>query len=313
MLAIRTINLKKVYKNTTVVNNLNLNVPYGSVYGFLGPNGAGKTTTIRMLLGLAKPTSGEIYIASNKICFNDTKYKYDIGFVPDVPSFYKWMTAKEYLYFCGNIFNLKKSVIRERTKKLLDIVGLEDSSKPIGSYSRGMKQRLGIAQTLIHNPKVVLLDEPTSALDPIGRKEILDIIKKLSGETTVFFSTHILNDVESVCDKVCVLDKGNLLVEDSITNLKKEYFHLKYNLKTSARNDEIIKCLSNYEYFLDIKDSIDGGIEFLSKNGEEIERIIPQVISNNNWGLLEFKRVEPSLEDIFMEVLKKNEPKGINS
>lgn len=303
MYAIQTKQLKKVYKNNVVVNNLDINVPYGSVYGFLGPNGAGKTTTIRMLTGLARPNSGEIYISSNKVLFNSTKYKYDLGFVPDVPAFYKWMTAYEYLLFCGQIYNMKSSEIKVRAKQLLDMVGLENDRKAVGSYSRGMKQRLGIAQALIHRPKVVILDEPTSALDPIGRKDVLELIGKLSSQVTVFFSTHILNDVENICDRVCVLNHGNLILEDSIVNLKSKYYKSSFYLETSAPVEEVSKALTKYDYITDIQCQ-DNGVDFRSKNIEGIEKLVPFILHENRWSLKEFRRNEPSLENIFMEVLE---------
>lgn len=303
MYAIKTEHLKKVYKNKVVVNDLNINVPHGSIYGFLGPNGAGKTTTIRMLTGLARPSSGEMYISSNKVLFNNTKYKYDLGFVPDVPSFYKWMTAYEYLIFCGRVYNIKASELKERAKQLLKMVGLEKDSKVVGSYSRGMKQRLGIAQALIHRPKVVILDEPTSALDPIGRKDVMDLIRKLSNEVTVFFSTHILNDVENICDRVCVLSYGNLLLEDTLVNLKSKYYKSSFHIKASVPSETLISTLKKYEFITNIQPS-DDGINFMSKNAEEIERLVPNILYENNWHLKEFRRNEPSLENIFMEVLE---------
>ncbi len=180
-------------------------MPEGSVFGFLGPNGAGKTTTLRILAGLARPTAGEARIFGHDTTSDADAVHGLIGFLPDVPGFYKWMTAREYLDLSAALFGIPATERGERIETLLDLAGLADVTTKVGGYSRGMKQRLGIAQALINSPRLLLLDEPTSALDPIGRREVLEMIAALAGRTTVFFSTHILADAERVCDTVAVL------------------------------------------------------------------------------------------------------------
>lgn len=219
--AVKISGLVKNFNGTHAVDHLDLSVPVGSIYGFLGPNGAGKTTTLKMIVGMTEPTSGEIEILDKKVSFGSNYGRETIGYLPDVPGFYDWMTAKEFLIFSGELFDISKKVLNDRVKELLNLVDLtKHKNKKIGSYSRGMKQRLGIAQALINDPQIVLLDEPVSALDPIGRKEVMDIIAALRGRVTVFFSTHILADVERICDRIVIINEGKKILEDSIQNIR---------------------------------------------------------------------------------------------
>ena len=193
MFAIETQNLSKKFDTHVAVNNLNLQVPSGSICGFLGKNGAGKTTTIKMLVGLSRPSSGKIIIHGQERNYGKLDNR-DIGYLPDVPNFYNYYSAGEYLDFCGKLYGMKKTERKNRIYELLDMVGLKDDKTPVTGYSRGMKQRLGIAQALMNSPRIIFLDEPISALDPIGRREIMQLIQSLRGSVTVFFSTHIFAD-----------------------------------------------------------------------------------------------------------------------
>ncbi|MFR7443525.1 MAG: ABC transporter ATP-binding protein [Sellimonas intestinalis] len=167
--------LTKSFGSRTVIDHLHLSVPAHSVFGFIGKNGAGKTTTMRMIVGLLKPDHGEIQVNGERVSFGENQTNRYIGYLPDVPEYYGFMTASQYLTLCGEITGMQSSDVRRRILDLLDLVGLTDSKKHIHTYSRGMKQRLGIAQALLNAPKLLICDEPTSALDPVGRKEILDI------------------------------------------------------------------------------------------------------------------------------------------
>ncbi len=218
MFVVRTEKLVKSYNGINAVDGLDLEVEEGSVYGFLGPNGAGKTTTIKMLTGLAVPDSGQISLFGKNILYNDKRSR--LGYLPDVPGFYNWMSGAEFLEFCADMVMPGNRSNKAEIDRLLDLVGLKRDRKRIGGYSRGMKQRLGIAQALIGNPGLVFLDEPTSALDPVGRKEVLDIISQLAGKLTVFFSTHILADVERVCSRAVIINKGRVVLEGTIDMLK---------------------------------------------------------------------------------------------
>lgn len=305
MYAIETKKLTKQFGSFTAVDKLDLKVPEGSIYGFLGPNGAGKTTTIKMLTGLSKPTSGEIMIYGKKVMFGNINSCNDIGYLPDVPSFYDWMTPVEYLSFCGELFCIDKKTIGNRIEYLLDLVGLSGVKKKIGGFSRGMKQRLGIAQALINEPKIVFLDEPTSALDPIGRKEVMDIIVKLSGKITVFFSTHILADVERVCDRVVILNQGRVQIEDSITNLRQKHSRhgIVVEVESNHEKDALVEALKAQEWVSGIPESRNGELMVYVSNMEKAQLNIPRVLYESRIALKRFAILEPSLEDIFLKVV----------
>lgn len=214
---IKTQNLTKVFKvgfrgrRVTALSNLNLEVKRGEIFGFLGPNGAGKTTTIKILMGLIYPTDGKAWILDREL--GDVEVKNQIGFLPEQPYFYDYLTSMEFLQFYGQLFGLEKGELRERIATLLPMVGLENAVDiPLRKFSKGMLQRIGIAQALINHPDLIVLDEPMSGLDPIGRKEIRDLILHLKGEgRTIFFSTHIIPDVEMICDRVGILMNGQLV------------------------------------------------------------------------------------------------------
>src|SRR5690554_2869502 len=193
-----------------------MTVAQNSVFGFVGQNGAGKTTTMKIILGLLKADGGSITVCGEKVSYGDTKTNRHIGFLPDVPEFYGYMRPKEYLKLCGEITGLSAQAIRNRSEELLALVGLKDVNRRIGGFSRGMKQRLGIAQALLNEPRLLICDEPTSALDPIGRKQILDILATVRGKTTVIFSTHILSDVERICDHIGILHHGKIILSGTM-------------------------------------------------------------------------------------------------
>lgn len=213
-----TFALTKSFGQALALNAVSLAVPSGSVYGFLGRNGAGKTTAIRILLGLARATSGRAEILGAP--HTDPAARARVGYLPDVPGFYPWMTAPEALRFAASLYRLPRSAAEERVEALLDLAGLSGVPQRVGGFSRGMTQRLGIAQALVNAPDLLILDEPTSALDPLGRRDVLSMIRSLAGRTTVMFSTHLLGDVEQVCDHVGILDHGVLRAQGSLTDVK---------------------------------------------------------------------------------------------
>ncbi len=210
--AIRTEGLNRRYGAVQAVHDLNLAVPAGSIFGFLGRNGAGKTTTIRLLTGLARPDSGRAWVDGLETTSGDTRAGRRFGYLPQEPSFYGWMTAAGFLDHVGRLFALPAAERRGRVAELLRLVDLQDAARrKVGGFSGGMKQRLGLAAALIHNPAVLILDEPMAGLDPAGRRDVLDLLEALRGHVTVFFSTHILADVERVCDVVGILHEGRLI------------------------------------------------------------------------------------------------------
>ncbi|MCL2094738.1 ABC transporter ATP-binding protein [Candidatus Saccharibacteria bacterium] len=216
-------NLSKSFAKNKVIKDISFDVPEGSIFGFIGANGAGKTTTMKMILGLLPPDAGEIYVCGERVHFGATSTNRFIGYLPDVPEFYNYLRPAEYLELCGKIAGLPADKITRRTRELLSLVGLSKANKKIGSFSRGMKQRLGVAQALLGEPKLLICDEPTSALDPSGRQEILDIFRELKGRTTIIFSTHILSDVERVCDRVVAINHGKIALESTIADLKQKH------------------------------------------------------------------------------------------
>lgn len=243
MSEIKISNISKWYgtkeKGKYSVHNLDLTIKKGSVFGFLGPNGAGKTTTIKMIVGLAKPTSGHITIAGGSPDSLEVKQK--IGFMPESPSFYLYLTGREFLVFISDIFNNKNN--KKQIEELLASVELLDAAdRQIRTYSKGMLQRLGLAQALINNPEILFLDEPLDGLDPLGRAEIKKIILALKAKNkTIFLNSHILSDVAELCDHVGIIDKGELLVVDTPQNISKGYRDLEdafVHLITTQRNKE---------------------------------------------------------------------------
>jgi ABC-2 type transport system ATP-binding protein len=209
--AITTAGLTKHYPGVAALTDLTLDVPAGSVYGFLGPNGAGKSTTIKLLAGLAAPTRGTASVAGIPVSAG-AAYRREVGYLAQDPRFYDWMTGRDTVRFVASLFADGVPVDAGRVEAILRRVGLADAAdRRTATYSGGMRQRLGIAQALVGAPSVLLLDEPVSALDPIGRREVLDLMRELKGEATVFYSTHILEDVERVSDHVAILDGGRLV------------------------------------------------------------------------------------------------------
>src|SRR5687767_9692158 len=209
--AISTAGLTKHYPGVQALTDLTLEVPAGSIYGFLGPNGAGKTTALKMLAGLTRPTKGTAAVAGIPVDAGPV-YRQAVGYLGQEPRFYGWMSGRETIEYVGSLYPTEARPDAARVQEVLDLVGIADAAdRRTKTYSGGMRQRLGIAQALVARPAVLLLDEPVSALDPIGRREVLDLMAELRGEVTVFYSTHILDDVQRVSDEVAILDHGRLV------------------------------------------------------------------------------------------------------
>ncbi|WJY26473.1 ABC transporter ATP-binding protein [Sporosarcina trichiuri] len=217
-------NVTKKFGDRTVLDNIDLVIPEHTICGFVGANGAGKTTLMHGMLGLTPLTSGTITIAGTPVTFGQTASNAHVGYLPDVPEFYPYYSAREYLELCAVITEMPKQERNTRITELLELVGL-DTNSPIRTYSRGMKQRLGIAQALLNRPKLLICDEPTSALDPAGRAQILSILQAAKQDTTVFFSTHILSDAEQICDRIAMLHGGKIIFDDELARLDRETKH----------------------------------------------------------------------------------------
>ena len=300
-LAVEARGLGKRFRGVDAVTSLDLRVPSGSVFGFLGPNGAGKTTTIRMLLGLARPSSGEAFLLGEPVGPASAARR-RVGFLPDVPAFYGWMKAGEYLEFAGRLFGMERQALRRRAAELLEFTGLAGVKTRISGFSRGMKQRLGLAQALINQPDLLILDEPTSALDPLGRREVLEAIKALRVTTTVFFSTHILADVERVCDRVAILDRGRLVAEETIAGLKARYSRPAFRLRLEAGTTEFAAALRGLDWVEKVELAGDE-LRILVSDAEAGKVAIPGLIAQRGLALARFEVSEPTLEDVFVKVV----------
>ena len=292
-------NLKKRFGDKEVLKGVSLSVPEKSVFGFIGKNGAGKTTTMKAVLGLLQADEGEIYVAGEKVAYGQTKTNRHIGYLPDVPEFYDFMTAYEYLNFCGEMAGMDKETIKERSKEMLKLVGLDKEKHRIKGFSRGMKQRLGIAQALLGRPKLLICDEPTSALDPVGRKEILDILMAVKEETTVIFSTHILSDVERICTDVAFLNDGQIIMQGKMADVKER--NKSKDIKLEFENQEDTEKV--LAVFHECNKTDDSSIIF--KGTDERMFAILKFIGENKMTLNKMERMERTLEALFLEVVSK--------
>lgn len=298
-------NLSKSFGGQKIIDNLTMTVPEGSVFGLIGQNGAGKTTIMKMVLGLLQPDSGKIHVCNEPVCFGQTKTNQYIGYLPDVPEFYNYMSPSQYLRLCGEVIGISKAETERRGQKLLSLVGLSGVTKQIGGFSRGMKQRLGIAQALLTQPKLLICDEPTSALDPVGRKEMLDILCKIRGTTTVLFSTHILSDVERICDHVAVLNEGKIAVCGTLAEIKALHGHDSLRLAFSTDNElQVFKEQETVKPFLWNAEETNREIIFHSRNMEKVQQSLFRVLGETDICPVKMERMEPSLERLFLEVVK---------
>lgn len=289
-------NLEKRFGDKEVLRGLNLSVPEHSVFGFVGRNGAGKTTTMKSVLGLLRPDNGEILVSGERVSYGQTKTNRFIGYLPDVPEFYSFMTPREYLALCGQICGMKKADITTRGARLLELVGLGDEKHRIKGFSRGMKQRLGIAQALLIRPKLLICDEPTSALDPVGRKEILDILLAAREETTVLFSTHILSDVERICTNVAFLHEGKTAMQGSVAEIRNLHASEEFTVET-GREEDAEKLLQAFD------GSVRKERNLILFRGDKNKMFsVLKYIADNQIAMQKVEKMEPSLESLFLEV-----------
>jgi ABC-2 type transport system ATP-binding protein len=290
--------LHKSFGSKTVLDGLTFSVSEGSIFGFIGRNGAGKTTTMKIILGLLQADSGEITVCGERVRYGNTPTNKYVGCLPDVPEFYSYMTAREYLRLCGEVTGMKQSEIKKRSGELLELVGLANEKHRIKGYSRGMKQRLGIAQALINKPRLLICDEPTSALDPLGRKEILEIISSARGETSVIFSTHILSDVEKICDDTAILEKGRIALCGTVSELKAKRSGSDVQIVPASAGDaEKTAQLLGGE--------VHCGTVIVKNASQDKMLSILKTISENRIPILKIEHTEPDLEQLFMEVIGK--------
>ena len=292
MNAITIQGLAKSFGKKEIIKNISFTIEENKIFGLIGKNGAGKTTLIKCLLGLYPYEKGEVLFFDKPLKKIDSSL---IGYLQDVPEFYKYMSGYEYLKLCAEICLIPKKQIKPRITQVLNMVGLEVSKQKIKGYSRGMKQRLGIASALLNKPKILILDEPTSALDPLGRKEVLDILDKLRNETTIVFSTHILSDVEKICENIVVIDNGNIVKEGNIQEFKKLHEFTSYELVLQDI-DDFIKIQKEFpsstinNFTVNIKEKVN-------------QKYLLSFLLDSNISFSRFDVNEPSLEDLFLEAI----------
>ncbi len=296
--------IEKLYKsfgNNKVIDGLSFSVPEHSIFGFIGQNGAGKTTTMKMILGLLKADSGKVLVCGESVNFGQTKTNKYIGYLPDVPEFYPYMRPKEYLRLCGDITGIPAGQIKSRSEELLALVGLDGVNKKIGGFSRGMKQRLGIAQALLNEPKLLICDEPTSALDPIGRKEILDILLAVKGKVTVVFSTHILADVERICDHVAVLKNGGLAIGGTLSELKAKRKADSLLIEFMAKADKE-KFIALFDGANDTQ--TETSVMIRTDNLSATQARVLELLAGEKLLLRRLEIAEPTIENLFLEAIQ---------
>ena len=311
MTAVRIEDLRKEFGTFRALDGLSLVVEPGTVFGFLGPNGAGKTTTIRILTGLAHATSGHAWVTEKEVTVSGHEIAHHIGYLPEEPAFYPWMKPGEFLDYVGRIFNLSASERSARVKELLALAGLEEAAKRrIGGFSRGMRQRLGLAQALFNRPEVLFLDEPTSALDPAGRKEVLEFIEQLRGQCTVFMSTHILADVERVCDTVGIINRGKLVTSAPRDALLAQYavpaFEVEVDPQTVTGFIPWSEALRKESW---VKTALVDGLvaRVIVSDVEVAKRELLPSITQAGLILTRYEIVRPSLEDVFLQLVNQEE------
>jgi len=303
---IRTENLTKEYDGFKAVDNLNLDVKEGEIYGFLGPNGAGKTTTILMLLGILRPTRGRIYLLEEELTKNFLSLKGRIGVVSEKQYLYKEMAAGEYLDFFADLYGVKDK--KKKIDQLLKSVGLlEVKNRKLGAFSRGMQQKLGFARALLHDPELLLLDEPVSGLDPTGIKQIRNLIEKENKKgRTIFISSHLLSEVEKLCREVAIINEGKLLAEDTMENLRKKLSKtVELEIELSQAKEEITKALSSFDFIQGIKQR-ENLLTLRVKSDQDYRAPISETISRQGGIVLGIKVKEMSLEEAFITITQKN-------
>jgi len=304
-LIVETKDLTKIYDGTTAVDNLNLHIEEGDLFGFLGPNGAGKTTTILMLLGLTEPTSGSVYVDGHNSTREPLKVKSISGYVPEKVGFYENLTAAYNLAYIARLNNLPEEVVKKRVSETLDIVGLADKAEQVvGEFSKGMKQRLALADILIKTPRIAILDEPTSGIDPEGINQLLDLIANRENKMTVIMSSHQLHQVQRICNQIGIMVQGRLLVKGPPDQLGKESLdgsQFKIELRLTEITQGIIDAVKRIKGVLSV-DKVED--KLLVGCSEDLRPRIAKTIVEADGLLVEMKIQSYALEDTYLKYFK---------
>lgn len=293
------------------VDGIDLSVPAGSIYGLLGPNGAGKTTTLRLVTGLARPTAGSVEIDGRPVRADDPVSRAGIGVLDQSPRFYGWMRGRELVEFAGRLGGLTPTDARHRADIVLERVGLADAAtRRIGGYSGGMRQRLGIAAALVAEPSLLVLDEPVSSLDPEGRRDLLALIADLRGSATVLFSTHVLDDVERICDRVGILAGGRLVEDAPLAELLGRFAADRYRLEPAPGQEATVAALADVLEAAPWCVLVERGPALVvAVGGDDVGRLLPAVVAAGV-RLDRFERARPTLEDVFLQLVGSHDGNG---
>lgn len=286
--------LTKQFGAKKVVDDVSFVLAPNTATALIGPNGAGKTTTLSMLAGLMTPTTGNIVMPGVK------DVRTAIGFLPQYPQFYSWLTALEYMEMVANLSGVEKRTIKDRCKKMLCFVGLEQAMhKKTVTFSGGMKQRLGIAQALIHEPKLLLLDEPVSALDPVGRREVMNLLKEVQQHTTILYSTHILNDAEEMTDQLLFLREGRLVEQGSLREVKEKFEAPRFKVTFGTEMDAL--QFTSQSELLAVSEGACAYVDIV--DAQPVMQQLLNRLANSPFDVLKVERQTASLEEIFMKVV----------
>jgi ABC-2 type transport system ATP-binding protein len=300
-MSIEVKSLLKEYGEQKAVNNISFKVGNGEIVGFLGPNGAGKSTTMKIITGYLRQTGGEAFVCGLNVKEEPLEIKKKIGYLPEANALYYDMYVKEYLAFVAEVHKIENQ--KSKIKNVIDTVGLQvEARKKIGQLSKGYKQRVGLAAALIHDPEVLILDEPTSGLDPNQIIEIREVIKKQGQNKTVLFSSHILQEVEAICDRVIIINKGEIVADDKLSNLQKaseKQLSVKAEFKEFVQLDWL-KNLHNVISVINIHPASGGTIfNIQCTNAEQVKKQILQLAIDKNLNIISLQSETQSLEDVF--------------
>jgi ABC-2 type transport system ATP-binding protein len=304
---IETNNLTKKYDNVTVVSNLNLNVNSGEIFGFLGPNGAGKTTTMKMLLGLVLPSSGSGKVAGFDIIKQVLDVRRSCGVLPDPAGFYDNLTAKQNLKFYGSLYNLGGSYLDEKVITTLELVGLKDAKdKKIGKFSKGMRQRFGVAQAIVHDPPVLMFDEPTAGIDPQGAEDFRMLVRELKSRgKTIFLTSHVMPEVEAICDRIGIIVNGEMKICGNVDQLVDQYSKRQgYQLKLKVKDIDEGAVRNSLKNIASIYSIVKNDGYFMVNAKEDVSEDMARSIIREKGIIVDLESYRPTLNEIFLDVTR---------
>jgi ABC-2 type transport system ATP-binding protein len=299
---IKVSGLTKDYGARRAIHNLSFDAQQGEIVGFIGPNGAGKTTTMRILTGYMPPTDGEAIVAGYDVVEESLEVRKRVGYLPETVPLYTDMVVFDYLKFMGELRKIPN--VDARVDEVLDMVGLFDRANGyIGNLSKGMRQRVGLAQALLHRPEVLILDEPTIGLDPGQVVEVRELIREIGKERTVLLSTHILNEAQNICDRVLIINQGRIVAEDTTENLQARLIGAeRVIIRVRGEADELAKTVKAVKGVQGVETKQDGSVEFEFASGKDVRPEVARQVINSGYELIELRPLGMSLEEIFLEL-----------